>query len=193
METKEIPPSEAKVLNYIRGNITLNRIKEVEEFLSEKGFLNLRKYFENWLMESVYRSHKGSYKIDYSKARGQTFLNCIIYILFGEPEIKMSLYPSKKLKTVLEKRLRKNSYFLRYSLRYLKTRTGDKNKKTGWINVEPYVYPILGGEIFFYCTLKALTEITKKILKNKNYSFPQCMNWREAIIYYLISEVIEDI
>jgi len=146
-------------------------------------------------MESVYRSHKGSCKIVYSKARGQTFLKCILYILFSKPEppkIPMSLYPSKKLKTVLETYFNKNSYFMRYSLNYLETKTGDKNEKTGWIDIQPYAFPVLGGEIFFYCTLKALLEVSKKALTNKNYKFPKCLNWKEAIVNYLIYEIKEN-
>jgi len=62
----------------------------------------------------------------------------------------------------LQKYFRKGSYFLRYSLKFLSLKTEGKDQKTGWINIQPYVYPILRGEIFFYCTLKALIEITKK-------------------------------
>jgi len=192
LETKDIPSLEAKVLDYIRENVTLDRIKNVEGFLSQKGWLNLREYFENWLMESVYRSHRGSYKIDYSKARGQTFLNCIMHVLFGEPEIQFSLYPSEKLKTALKTYFHKNSYFLRYSLNYLDTKTGDKDEKTGWINIQPYAFQILGGEIFYYCTLKALLEVSKKALTNKNYRFPKCLNWKEATINCLIYEAMKE-
>ena len=37
-------------------------------------------------MESVYRAHKGSYKIDASKSRGLAYLQLILYLLFGEPK-----------------------------------------------------------------------------------------------------------
>jgi len=194
---KEINTYERQVLNYIRKNITLDRIKEVEKNLSDGwlfiNLLNVNKYFDMVLMETVYRSHKGSFKIDSSKIRGLTLLGLILYILFGEPKIDYSQVIDDKNMTKIEKVLRKNfrkgSYFLRYSLKYLSLKTGDLDRRTGWINIEPYVYPLIGGEIFYYCTLKALMEISKRALKNKNYQFPQTINWKEGIILYLIGEV----
>jgi hypothetical protein len=118
-----------------------------------------------------------AYKIDYSKWRGLWFLCCILYILFGEPELTESWQPSSRLKEEMERVLRAHfpewSHFLEYSTQYLQTKTGDKDERTGWINVKPYIYPTIGGEIFFYCTLKALIEICEKAIKNKDYSFPQ--------------------
>jgi hypothetical protein len=145
-------------------------------------------------METVYRGHKGSFKIDSSKLRGLTFLGLILYTLFGEPKIDYSQVISDKntakIKKVLQKHFRKNSYFLRYSLKLISIKTGDLNKKTGWINIDTYTYPLLGAEIFYYCTLRALIEISKKTLKNKNYKFPTTINWKEGITKYLIHEVI---
>lgn len=189
---------EPTVLNYIRKNISLSRVKEVEKTLSEWwppiNLLDLDKYF-NWaLMETVYRSHKGSYKIEDSKIRGTAYLALILHLLFGEPKFNpvhvISVEYKKKIVNVLRKHFEKDSYFLTYSLKYLAIKTGERDKRTGWINIEPYVYPILGGEIFYYCTLMALIEISKKALKDKNYQFPQIINWKEGIIDYLVSEVI---
>jgi hypothetical protein len=60
------------VLGYIRS-VTLDRTREAEKILSEwfsVNLLKLEEYFDAVLMESVYRSHKGSRKIDASKVRG---------------------------------------------------------------------------------------------------------------------------
>ena len=176
-------------LEYIRKNVTLERIRDIEEALSDWSSPNLDKYFDEILMESVYRGHKGSYKIMYSKFRGEMYLGFILYILFGEPKIDIKCYISsrevKKIKRVLKKRFEKDSYFLGYCQEFLKMKTGDKNEKTGWINIEPYVYPLLGGEIFFYCTLKALIDISKKALTDKKYE-----SWKEGIVEYLVHEAI---
>lgn len=192
-----IDMDESTVLTWIRRNVTLERVKEAEETLSNWWFsinlLNLDKYFNSVLMENVYRGYKGSFKIDSSKVRGLTFLGLILYTLFGEPKIDYSRVineeNSAKIKKVLQKHFRKNSYFLRYSLKLISLKTGDLNKKTGWINIVPYTYPLLGAEIFYYCTLRALIEISKKALKNKNYNFPRFINWKEGIIDYLINEI----
>jgi hypothetical protein len=187
---------QSETVEYIRRNVSLERVRKVEGLLSKWYMLNLREYFKRWLMESVYRGHRRSYKIDYSKARGLSFLCCILYILFGEPELTESWQSSEKLKEEMEKVLEKHfpegSHFLEYSLKYLEAKTGDKDERTGWINVKHYIYPTIGGEIFFYCTLKALIEICEKALKNEDYSFPQFVTPEEGIVDRLISEILEN-
>jgi hypothetical protein len=149
---------------------------------------------EEILMESVYRSHKGSYKIESSKARGSTFLAFILYILFGEPPIDktcvLDARTERRIKTVLKKHFERDSYFFRCSLRFLDSKTGEKNEKTGWVNIEPYIYTTLGGELFFYCTLRALIDVSKKALKDKKYDYSRPMSWKEGIVDYLIHEAI---
>ena len=187
---------QSKALDYIRRNISLERVQKVEGLLSKWRMLNLREYFERWLMDGAYRGHRRSYKIDYSKKRGLWFLRCILYILFGEPELTESWQSSGKLKEemerVLEKHFPKRSHFLEYSLQYLQAKTGEKNERTGWINVKPYIYPTIGGEIFFYCTLKALIELSEKAMKNKDYSLPPFLTPKEGIVYFLIHEILEN-
>ena len=164
------------VLDYIRRNLTLDRILEVENVLSEWwGSAHLsdsRQYFGSVLMESVYRAHKGSHKIDSSKIRGIAYLQLILYILFGEPKFDPVRVLSKenkaKIKSTLKKYFGSNSYFTRLSLRYLDVETGKRVKGTSWIDIEPYIYSLLGGEIFFYCTLVALIEVAKKVLTDGN-------------------------
>jgi len=185
-------------LLYIRKNVTLDRIKEVEETLSDwmdGNLLDLDDYFNQILMESVYRSHKGSYKIDSSKCRGLISLGFILYILFGEPKFNpdevMSEKVQKRFKQILRNRFEKDSYFLRYFLKFLDVKIGDRDEKTGWVNIEPYIYSILGGEIFFYCTLRALMEISKKALTDKKYDYQPPVNWKEGVVDYLVNEAIE--
>lgn len=52
------------------------------------------------------------------------------------------------------------------------------------------MYPILGGEVFFYCTLKALAEVGRKALTDKKYNYLPLMNWKEGVVEYLVYEVI---
>lgn len=189
------------VLEYIREKVTMDRIEDVEEALSEtasrygpRSLLDFKQYFDGELMETVYRGIKGSYKIDASKFRGTAFLESILYILFGEPRIDQDRVQAeeseKRIKSVLKKRFERRSPFVRYSLRFLEAKTGKKFPKTYWINIEPYVYPLLGGEIFFYCTLRALMEVSKKALKDKKYNYLPVMNWKEGVVEYLASEAI---
>jgi len=182
-------------LEYVRKNVTLDRIRVVEEGLSVWSSSAVEKYFDEILMESVYRGHKGSYKIEDSKSRGEIYLGCILYVLFGEPEIDMKCYRADKevgkMKKVLKRHFEKDSYFLRFCEAFLNTKAGDRDEKTGWINIEPYVYPILGGEIFFYCTLKALVEVSKKALTDKKYDYMSVINWKEGVVEYLVYETIE--
>ena len=189
MGGKEVRLHQFEVLDYIRRNIPLERIREVEEFLAGRRLLSLRQYFERSLLESVYRGYRGSYKIDYSKTRGIMFLCAILYIVFGEPKLS-DLKMQRKIEDVLKRRLPQNNPFVRYSKQYLETKIGGINEKTGWIDIAQYTFPILGGEIFFYCTLKALMEICGKAHKNKNYKFPPTKNWKECIVYRFIGEVI---
>jgi len=187
---------QSKALDYIRRNIPLERVQRIEDLLSKWRMLNLGEYFERWLMDGVYRGHRWSFKIDYSKERGLWYLCCILYILFGEPELTESWQSSSRLKEEMERVLHahfpKGSHFLEYSLKYLEAKTGDKDERTGWINVKPYVYPTIGGEIFFYCTLKALIEICEKAIKNKDYSLPQFATPKECIVDCLINEILEN-
>ncbi|RLI19373.1 hypothetical protein DRO47_06435 [Candidatus Bathyarchaeota archaeon] len=194
-------PSERKnpVLEYIRENVTLNRVREVENVLSEWWGVDMsdpKQYFDSVLMESVYRGHKGSYKIDSCKLRGIAYLQLILYILFGEPNFDPVCVLSKeniaKIKKALKKHFKGDGYFARLSLRYLNVKTGKRVKGTMWIDIEPYIYPLLGGEIFFYCTLTALIDVAKRALTDKEYDYFPIMNWKEGIVEYLVSELVEN-
>jgi hypothetical protein len=50
---------------------------------------------------------------------------------------------------------------------------------------------LLGGEIFYYCTLTALINISKKALTDEKYNYLPMMNWKEGIVEYLVSELAE--
>lgn len=63
-------------------------------------------------------------------------------------------------------------------------------KGTIWINIDPFIYPLLGGEIFFYCTLIALIDVAKKALMDEKYDYFPMMNWKEGIVQYLVGELI---
>jgi len=189
--------TEEPALEYIHENIALQRIEHVEKLTRSYAvgdLLDIEKYFNSTLTESCYRAHKGSYKTAFSKARGSTFLGLILYVLFGEPKFNSKLIfdsnIERKIRRVLKKRFEKDSYFRKYGLKYLATKTGDRDKKSGWINVDPYVFSLLGGELFYYCTLRALIEICRKALTDKNYKFPVLISWREGIVLYLVEEVV---
>jgi hypothetical protein len=108
-----------------------------------------------------------------------------------DPDRVLSRENEMKIGKVLRRYFEKDSYFLKYSLCYLATKTGDRNKRSGRINIEPYVYPLLGGEIFYYCTLTALINISKKALTDEKYNYLPMMNWKEGIVEYLVSELAE--
>jgi len=74
-------------------------------------------------------------------------------------------------------------------LRYQNRRQEPKNRTD---KHRALCLPNTWGRNLLLLHLKSTNRNNQKNSK-KNYSFPQCMNWREAIIYYLISEVIEDI
>lgn len=191
------------VLDYIRKNIPLERVVEVEKKVSD-----LEQYVSEELMETVYRGHKGSFKAEYSKSRGMKFLWLILYLLTGEPK-EWSYRGEEKLPPEIDKVLRKHfakpdfmkpvlkysrgcfrkyeSYFHRYADEYAKARTGRKTK-TGWILVDPYVFKMLGGEIFFYCTLKALLKVIRRALEDSTYDY-HVMSWEEGITEYLVREL----
>lgn len=122
------------------------------------------------------------------------YLRNILYVLFGEPNVELQHFLGSKemreIKRMVNKHFKKDSYFRRYSVKFLDAKTGDRDEKTGWINVELYVYTILGGERFFYCTLKALLQVCKKALTDKEYDFLPIMDWNEGIVEYLVYEVL---
>lgn len=185
------------VLDYIRRNLTHDKILKVESILTERWDVNLldpKQYFSYVLMESVYRAHKGSYKVDASKSRGLAYMQLILYLLFGEPK-PSSIYDlgeenKVKIRKTLRKRLGSNIPFARFCLRYLDVKTGERVKGTTWINVEPYIYPLLGGEIFFYCTLIALIKVGKRALTDEEYNMTSLATWEEAVVHYLIGQFI---
>jgi len=192
--------NEDSELAFIRKNVTLERIELAERIQREHAMpqqagdlSDLESYFGTVLMESVYRAHKGSFKIVYSKDRAEMFLAAILYVLFGEPEFDPAFVDldqlERRILAVLKERFPKPSYFSKYALRYVATKTGDKNRKTSWIDIGPYAFTILGGEIFFYCTLRALIEICRKALTDKSYSFTGLLTWEQGIVIYLVAEV----
>lgn len=187
---------EDPTLVFIRNNVTLERVERVEKMVvvpRQVDLFDLERYFNGALMESVYRAHKGSFKIVFSKDRAEMFLAMILYVLFGEPEVDPALVDleqlERKIVAVLKKRFPKNSYFSKYALRYLAAKTGDRKRKTSWIDIGSYFYTILGGEIYYYCTLRALIEIARKALTDKSFSFTGIITWQKGIALYLVAEV----
>jgi len=189
---------ENRVLDFIRKNIPLERVVEVEKQLpsSEK--------YVNELTETVYRGHKGSWKIDYSKARGVKFLQLILFLLTGESfKRDWSYWEEKfphKIDKVFQKHFDKGSYFRKYAVQYCKARVGKKTD--GYVRVDPYVFKLIGGEAFFYHTLKALLNVIRKALEDPKYDYQivtwgkgkdsrsfRMMNWEEGITEYLVSEL----
>jgi hypothetical protein len=185
-------------LDFIRKNIPLERVVEVE-----KQLLSLERYVDD-LMETVYRSHKGSWKVDFSKARGIGFLQSILYLLTGEPIKKRdwSYWEEKfphKIDEVFQRHFSKNSYFCKYAVQYFKARIG--RKTDGYVRVDPYVFKLIGGEVFFYHTLKALLSVIRRALEDPKYDYQimswgkgskhsfRMTTWEEGITEYLISEL----
>jgi len=173
------------VLDFVRKNIPLERVLEVEKQLP-----SLEKYASE-LNETVYRSHKGSWKVNFSKARGIGCLQSILYLLTGEPIKKRdwSYWEEKfphKIDEVFQKHFVRNSYFRKYAVQYFKARIG--RKTDGYAKVDPYVFKLIGGEVFFYHTLKALLNVIKKAHEDPKYDY-RIMTWEEGITEYLISEL----
>jgi len=172
------------VLDFVRKNIPFERVMEVEE--NTPDFTD----YINQLMETVYRGHKGSFKVESSKYRGMRFLWLILYLLTGEPK-EWTYFPEEKLSDEIGKVLRKHfgkpSCFYKYAAEYARAKVG-RETKTGWILVDPYVFKLLGGEIFFYCTLKALLKVVRRALEDPTYDY-HLMTWEEGITEYLVSEL----
>lgn len=188
---------EDPVVSYIRS-IPIKRIEQAEEIMKvyDAGeLLDLERYFNFALMETIYRAHKGSFKVASSKSRGQVFLALILHVLFGVPRMSPKFVFNRdierKIRKVLDKRFENNSYFLRYSSRFLDAKTGKKTA-SGWVNVEPYIFSLVGAETFFYCTLKALIEICKKALSDTTFSFEGLISWQQGIVLYLLEEVVDE-
>jgi len=109
------------VLDFVRKNIPLERVVEVE-----KQLLDFKGHIKE-LTETIYRSHKGSWKADSSKARGVSFLQSILYLLTGEPVKRGDwTYWEEKFPHEVEKVFRKHfdrgSYFRKYAVRYFKAK-----------------------------------------------------------------------
>lgn len=167
---------EHKVLDWIRSNVTLKRIEKAEKTLKEYDV-------DEQVMESVYRAHKGSIKIEYSQARGEIYLKRILYVLFGE------VAKRKDIKKVIETHFDKDNYFGRYAHKFLDIKIINEKKKTSWIDVEPYIYLVLGAELFFKYTLRALLNVCKKALTDPEYDYV-VMDWDEGIVEYLVYELL---
>ena len=187
---------ESTVLNFLRSNIPPERVSDVE-----KRFLGLNDYVVN-LTETVYRSHKGSWKVDSSKARGVKFLQSILYLLTGEliKDEDLSYWEEKipqEIEKMFQKHFVRNSYFRKYAVQYSKARVG--RKTDGYVRIDPYVFNLIGGEIFFYLTLRSLLKVIKKAQKYPEYDYRvmklgkghscQMMTWEEAITEHLVSEL----
>jgi len=176
---------ENRVLDFVRKHILLERVVEVEKQLPDlKGYIKE-------LTETIYRGHKGSWKVDSSKARGVTFLQSILYLLTGEPVKRGDwTYWEEKFPHEVEKVFRKHfdrgSYFRKYAVQYFTARIG--RKTDGYVRVDPYVFKLIGGEVFFYHTLKALLSVIRKAHEDPKYDY-RMMTWEEGITEYLISEL----
>lgn len=175
MKKLGMPPA----LIYIRKNVTLKRIKEVEKEL------------EDWRMfdqitETVYRAYKGSFKIQHAQPISCELIRLICYLLSGK-YLKEYVGDNKKVVKNIEKVFKKNSTFVNLTKRYLSLSTG-KRTKSGWILIDECMFPLMGGELFYYCILKSILKVARQALKDKKYSY-EVMNWDEAICEYVIVDV----
>ena len=176
--------NENPVLDFIRKNIPLKRVVEVEKCIP-----SLEEYVKE-LTETVYRSYRGSCKVDSSKARGIDFLYSILYLLTGEP-IKSEDWAYSfeeeipyEIEKVFQNYFVRNSYFRNYAVQYFKAKVG--RKIDGRVVVDPYAFKLIGGESFFYLTLNALLNVIRRAHEDPAYSY-RIMTWEEAITDYLIS------
>lgn len=177
------------VLDYIRKNIPLERVIEIE-----KKVPHFKEYVNEGLMETVFRGHRGSFKVGFSKDRGIKFLSLILYLLTGEPkewDYRLGEKLPKKIESMLPKHFcdfgNYEGCFYKYAAEYAKAKI-ERKTETEWVLIGPYVFKLLGGEIFFYCTLKAMLKVIRRALEDPTYEY-SVMTWEEGITEYLISEL----
>jgi hypothetical protein len=183
------------VLDYIRRNVSLDRVVEVEENIVD--FVEFKKE----LMEIVYHGLTCSWKVTSSKARGIVFLRSILYLLTGEPKIEdWGIYRGDeievpKVECVLRTYFVKKGDFFRHATRLVKIRGSSQAKNKLQIIVHPYVFRMLDGEVFSYMLLRSLLKVIRKALDDPTYDYRPQMSWEEAITDHLVSElkVIEEI
>jgi len=167
--------------DWIRKNVPRERLERVKQEMTKALKLHPPEtYLSETLMEHVYRAHKGSCKIAYCYSEAVRCIQLLFHLLFGD-----------ELEADPEPRVREAPHVMRQFRRM--RRSHEKNivkTKTGWIDIDKAVLPLLGGVTYFYTTLMATVCFCEKALNNPEYKVPTVVDWDEAVACYLLAEYI---
>jgi len=181
--------SRERLGDWIRAHVTEERLKRVERVLEEDSLYPPSELidFNSWaLPETVYRIHHDSFKaISGSESMATTSLEQLLYLFFdGEGE-------STELRKRFLKRLRSRKstlyhYFMeveKATKRYREWWGGADLR--GYLDIRKDAVRLLGAAMFWYVTLLACIEVSKKALADERWTPGQLLTWDEAIASYV--------
>ena len=199
---RETPPPRMKFEDWIRDHVTQERLKRVESVLEEDGLYPPSELFNfgglGLVAEIVYRIHHDSFKaISFSESMATTSLEQLLYLFFGETEEPAPLrVPFTKqtgeattLKVSFLKHLRSRrsnlyNYFVvveRAAKRLEEWRGGEHLH----FDITKDSLKILGAAMFWYVTLLACIEVSKKVLADEKWERGAPLTWDEATAEYV--------
>lgn len=196
-KSRTTPPSPMRFEDWIRQHVTQERLKRVETALEEKSLYPPPELFNfsnfGGLAEPVYRIHHDSFKALYLGSMATTCLEQLLYLFFGElvestPWIVRSqeMAEPSPLKVAFLKHLRsRESNLYLYFMVVEKASKRLREWKGESLNIRKDSIRLLGAAVFWYVTLLACMEVSKKALADEKWGPIQMLTWDEAIVSYV--------
>jgi hypothetical protein len=170
--------------DWMRVHVTPERLQEVERLIEEQGLLppsGLFEFTNGALTEIVYRIHHESVKaISHSESLATMSLGQLLFLFFGQTGEATSL------RVMFLKHLRsRRSDLYNYFIVIEKATKRLEERKGEHFNVKKDSLKVLGAALFWYVTLLACIEVTKKVLADDKWERGTPLTWDEATAEYV--------
>jgi hypothetical protein len=181
LKLREGFPKPTDICQWIRENISKNKLAEAKKFL--EGY---DRYFDNIMIEYCYRSIKNSIKIRYAYDDTMNFIAWFNYLL--SPEQKQ-FDDSATVESNLIKLVDKDSFLNNFYGQVKESITLVKKKGESYFIFDKVALTWLGSCVMFYYMLKSVVDIVEKALTDDNYGLEGNLSWEEAIASYVLFQL----
>ena len=191
------PLSQMSFGEWIHRHVTQERLERVEAALEKRSLYPPPELFNfsnfGGLAEPVYRIHHDSFKAFYLGSMASICLEQLLYLFFGEvvestPWIARSQETAEPspLRVAFLKHLRsRESNLYLYFTVIEKAAKRLREWKGESLNIRKDSMRLLGAATFWYVTLLACIEVSKKALAEEKWEPGNLVTWDEGIALYV--------
>jgi hypothetical protein len=171
--------------DWIRKHVSTKRLNEIERILASASLYPPQKLFNyntnGIIAETVYRIHHDSFKgVSHSIFLATQSIELLLFLFFGEQDENIPLN-DRFLPHLRSNQSNLYGYFvvIEKMARKLSKRQG------GYFDIREDSLRIMGGAIFWYTSLLACIEVSKKALADDRWERSSPLTWDEAIVEYV--------